>query len=66
MQSIKEIENQILQLSPDELAAFRAWFEAFDSDNWDREFETDANTGALNAVVKDALDEYGKGKTIEL
>lgn len=65
MQTVKELENQISRLSPDKLAEFRTWFEAFDSENWDRQFETDAKTGALDSVVKDAIDEYRKGKTTE-
>lgn len=66
MQSIKELENRISRLGPGQMAEFRAWFEAFDAENWDKEFESDAITGAFDAVAKDALDEYGKGKTREL
>lgn len=66
MQSIKDLEIKISQLDPDELSAFRAWFENFDSDYWDRQFEADAKTGALDAAVKDAIEEYGKGRMTEL
>lgn len=66
MQSVKELENQVSQLSPKNLSEFRAWFEDFDSENWDRQFEADAKTGALDAVVKDALAEYDAGKTTKL
>ena len=66
MQSIKEIEKQVSQLSPEKLSEFRDWFDTFDSENWDRQFETDAKIGTLDAVVKDALAEYKAGKTTEL
>ena len=32
-------------LSPEELAAFRNWFQEFDSDTWDRQIEADARGG---------------------
>jgi len=66
MQSVKELENQVSQLSPEKFSEFRNWFESFDAENLDRQFETDAEAGALDAVVKDALFEYGAGKTTEL
>jgi len=44
------------------LSAFRAWFENFDSDYWDRQFEEDAKTGALDAAVKEAVEEYGNSQ----
>ncbi len=66
MQSVKEIEKKITQLSPADLSKFREWFENFDADSWDRQFENDSKTGALDAIVKDAIEEYGKGRTTEL
>jgi hypothetical protein len=66
MQSIQNIETEVSRLSPKKLAEFRAWFEAFDAENWDRQFETDVKTGTLDAAVKDALAEYDAGKTTEL
>ncbi len=66
MQSVKELENKVSKLTPKNLSEFRAWFENFDSENWDRKFETDVKTGALDAVVKDALADYDAGNTTEL
>ena len=66
MQSVKELEKQVSQLTPHKLSEFRDWFEEFDSENWDRQFEIDAKTGALDSVVRDALAEYDSGKTTEL
>jgi hypothetical protein len=39
-------ENQIKELSQDELTALREWFAAFDGDAWDLTFET-IMTGAI-------------------
>ena len=66
MQSIKELETQVSQLSPKKLAEFRAWFATFDAEHWDRQFESDVNAGKLDAFVKDAIAEYKSGKAKEL
>ena len=36
MSKVEAIEQQIENLSPDELAAFRRWYTAFDAEVWDR------------------------------
>ena len=41
MSKIENLEKQIQQLSPEELAEFRRWFAEFDAHLWDRQFETD-------------------------
>ena len=35
---VEEIERAVRKLSPEELAAFRAWFAEFDAEVWDRQF----------------------------
>jgi hypothetical protein len=49
MSTVTEIESAISKLSREELAAFRAWFEDFDAEAWDRQFEEDAKSGRLCA-----------------
>ena len=66
MQSIKELETQISKLSPEKLAEFRAWFEAFDAEIWDREFESDVKSGNLESIVKEAVSDYKSGNIKEL
>ena len=66
MQSIKELETQVSQLSPEKLAEFRAWFATFDAEHWDSQFESDVNAGKLDAFVKDSIAEYKSGKAKEL
>jgi hypothetical protein len=66
MGKVQEIERQVEALSPQELAAFRNWFAAFDAEAWDRRFEADAKLGKLDALAEKALGEHAKGETTEL
>lgn len=64
--SITEIEQAIAELSPEELARFREWFEEFDARVWDEQIENDAKTGKLDKFANKAIDEYRTGKAKEL
>lgn len=60
--TIQDLESAVSQLQPTELKKFRAWFEVFDADEWDRNFEADARSGKLDALAKEALDDFAAGK----
>jgi len=45
MSSIEEIEAAIGQLSPDQIAVFRAWYAEFDATAWDRQITEDDAAG---------------------
>jgi hypothetical protein len=49
-------------LSPEELAKFRARFVELDHVLWDRQIESDANSGKLDQLVKKALADFKAGK----
>jgi hypothetical protein len=66
MSRVEQIETEIQQMSADELAAFRAWFEQFDADQWDRQFEADATSGKLDALADRALRSLDNGETTPL
>ena len=66
MKKIKKIENEIQQLSKEELAAFRNWFIKYDSDEWDREIEEDALAGKFNKLAKEAIAAHNAGRTKEM
>jgi hypothetical protein len=51
----EDIEKAIEQLPPRELARFRAWFEAFDADQFDAAIERDVQAGKLDALAEEAL-----------
>jgi hypothetical protein len=57
------LEQSIKQLSPSELAAFRAWFLEFDAAEWDRQIEMDSKSGKLDRLAKNAIKEHRAGKT---
>lgn len=54
MTTIQQLENDVRQLSAEELASFRAWFAEFDAQDWDRQFEADASAGRLDWLVEEA------------
>jgi hypothetical protein len=64
--SIHEIEQAITELSPNELARFRQWFEEFDANLWDEQFERDAKSGKLDKLAKQAVADFSAGKAKEL
>jgi hypothetical protein len=66
MSDIQEIERAIRQLSPEDLALFRAWFAEFDADAWDHQFEKDVAAGRLDALAEEALQDLREGRSTEL
>lgn len=66
MSRVQKLEREIQQLSPSELVAFREWFRAYDSEEWDRQIEQDVRAGRLDKLADEALSEHRAGKTREL
>jgi hypothetical protein len=66
MTKVESIEREVENLSPEELAAFRAWFVEWDWQAWDREIERDAAEGRLDRFAAEALAEIERGETTEL
>ncbi len=64
--TLKEIEQAIAQLPKDQLAEFRAWYEKFDSDAWDRQIEEDIAAGKLDALADAAIADHKAGRTKKL
>jgi hypothetical protein len=61
--NVKQIEDAVRALPPNELAAFRAWFQEFDADAWDRQIERDAESGKLDTLSAAALKAHHEGRT---
>jgi hypothetical protein len=59
MSTVQEIERAIEKLSDEELAEIRAWL-------WDRDIERHAESGRLDTLAEEALQEYRSGKTTQL
>jgi hypothetical protein len=66
MSRVEDIEKRVKDLPPDELASFRKWFLEFDNDLWERQIESDAAAGKLDALADEALRQHEKGETSEL
>ncbi len=62
----EKIEAEIQRMSPEERAAFRAWFVEFDAADWDRQFEADVQTGKLDALADRALADHAAELTTKL
>ena len=60
---LEKIEEQIAGLSEAELAAFRAWFAAFDAKRWDARLRRDVKAGKLDALLDAAVTEDRAGRT---
>jgi hypothetical protein len=59
-------EDIVEQLDPRDLARFRAWFEAFDSDRFDAAVESDVRAGKLDSFAEEALAEHRAGRSRDL
>lgn len=66
MSKVQSIEQQIEKLSPEELAAFRRWYAAFDAEAWERQFESDVKARKLDALADKALRSHTAGKSTKI
>jgi len=66
MKKVEKLENEVQQLNPDELAAFRDWFRRYDSDQWDKEIEGDVSAGRLDKLAEEAIAAHKAGRTREI
>ncbi|AZO13565.1 MAG: hypothetical protein E5V79_02680 [Mesorhizobium sp.] len=66
MTKLEQIEKSVAELSPEELKAFAAWFEALQADLWDKQIEADAKAGRLNKLLAEARAEIAAGKLRDL
>ena len=66
MSQLENIESQVKELSPKELAIFREWFAQFDAEVWDRQFEADVKGGKLDNLAERALRDHDAGRSTDL
>jgi hypothetical protein len=62
----EDIEKAVEKLAPRELARFRAWFAAFDADQFDVAIERDALAGKPDAHADEALAAHRAGRSRDL
>ena len=66
MTRVQELEQEVRKLGPGEFAAFRKWFQEYDSNQWDSQIEEDALAGKLDSLAQKALADHKAGKTSEI
>jgi len=66
MSKLEILEEQIKELSREELAQFRDWLARFDAEVWDRQFEADVKAGKLDAMAEKALRDHIAGRSTKL
>ena len=64
--TVEDIEKAIMQLPQDQLKEFRAWYEKFDSEEWDKQIEKDAVCGRLDGLAEAAIADHKAGKSKKL
>jgi len=52
--SIHEIQKAITKLSTEELARLRDWFDEYYSEVWDKQIESDVQSGRLDKLIAEA------------
>ena len=56
--TITELEKAVTQLSEEELIRFRAWFDEYYAQMWDKQIEADVQAGRLDDLLVEVEDEY--------
>lgn len=62
MTMLEKIERDIASLSKDDLKKLSKWLDEFSSDLWDRQIESDATAGKLDALISAAKAQAVAGK----
>jgi hypothetical protein len=62
MMTIEEIEKAVAQLTPEQLAKFRAWFDEFQERMFDEQIERDAKSGKLDKLIAKARENHNPGR----
>ena len=66
MTKIDDIKQAVTQLSPEELKAFREWFEELEATQWDEQIERDIKAGKLDKLAEKWRADYRAGKATDL
>jgi hypothetical protein len=66
MGRVESLQQQIQELSPEELAELRDWFLELDWKLWDAQLERDVQDGRLDAFANQALRDHASGNTTPL
>jgi hypothetical protein len=66
MSKVSKIKAAIEALGEEEYHQLRLWFSEKDWEKWDRQIESDSESGKLDFLFNEALNEKTKGKLKDL
>jgi hypothetical protein len=61
MTRVEEIEKAVASLPVEEYRQFRDWFLERDWAQWDKQIHADSESGKLDFLVKEAMEEKSRG-----
>jgi hypothetical protein len=66
MSKVEKIKTEIEGLPKEEFAELVRWLSEKDWERWDKEIQADADSGKLDFLKREALDEKAKGTLKDL
>lgn len=66
MNLLEQIQSKIYELTKEERARLREWFDEFDGDSWDKDFDEHVKNKRIEQEVKKARKKNSAGKSKEL
>jgi len=63
---VKEIQVAIESLPEEEYVRLRRWFSEKDWEKWDQEIKEDSDSGKIDFLIQEALEEKKSGQLKEL
>ncbi|MFZ4619755.1 MAG: hypothetical protein ACOYNS_04290 [Bacteroidota bacterium] len=66
MSLLDDIQSKIYELTKEERARLREWFDEFDGDSWDKDFDEFVRSRKIEKEAVNAKQEHSDGKSKEL
>ena len=66
MSELEQLERRVQNLSPEDLAKFRAWFLELDAQLWDQQIAEDLEAGRLDKLIAEAREDFAAGRAREI
>lgn len=66
MSLLDDIQSKIYELTKEERARLREWFDEFDGDSWDKDFDEYVKNRKFETEAAKARQEHANGKSTEL
>ena len=63
---MEEIESAVMRLSPEEYAQLRNWLQDYEDEAWDAEMLEDAESGKLDHLAAEALNDLKNNRCTPL